>query len=84
MGTGVSGQAAPAPATTGAPIHLRESAVSNDGERLGELGARILAEALLGVITRDPESYLALEPDWQPTLPARGDTFKLRELLVWA
>jgi Animal haem peroxidase len=63
---------------------LRESAVRHDGDRLGEVGGRIVAEVLLGVIGRDPESYLALEPDWQPTLPAHGETFKLRDILVAA
>jgi hypothetical protein len=61
---------------------VRESAVRHDGDRLGEVGGRITAEVLLGVITHDPESYLALEPGWQPTLPAHADTFKLRDLLV--
>jgi hypothetical protein len=61
---------------------LRESAVRHGGDRLGEVGGRIVAEVLLGVIGHDPESYLALEPGFQPTLPAHGDTFKLRDLLV--
>jgi len=37
---------------------------------------------LHGVIAADPESYLAVEPDWTPTLPARGDAFRLADLLV--
>ena len=37
---------------------------------------------VIGVIGHDPESYLALEPGFQPTLPAHGETFKLRDLLV--
>jgi hypothetical protein len=63
---------------------LREAAVRHDGDRLGEVGGRIVAEVLLGVIAHDPESYLAREPGWQPTLPAAGETFKLRDLLVAA
>ena len=35
-----------------------------------------------GVISADPESYLAVDPDWTPTLPARGDAFRLADLLV--
>lgn len=61
---------------------LREAAVRHDGDRLGEVGGRIIAEVLVGVIAHDPESYLAVEPDWQPTLPAHEDAFKLRDLLV--
>jgi hypothetical protein len=61
---------------------LREAAVRHDGDRLGELGGRIIGEVLMELIQRDPESYLAVEPDWQPTLPAHEGAFKLRDLLV--
>jgi Animal haem peroxidase len=61
---------------------LRESAVRHDGERLGEVGGRITGEVLLEIIRRDPESYLATEPNWQPSLPAHEGTFRLRDLLV--
>jgi Animal haem peroxidase len=61
---------------------LRESAARQGGDRLGEVGGPIVGEVLLGVIAGDPESYLAVQPAWQPTLPARGETFKLRDLLV--
>ncbi len=61
---------------------LREASVREDGERLGEVGGRIVAEVLHGVIARDPESYLAIDPDWTPTLPTRQDTFRLTDVLV--
>jgi Animal haem peroxidase len=61
---------------------LRESSIRYEGDRLGEVGGRIVAEVLYGVIAADPESYLALEPGWSPTLPARGETFRLTDLLV--
>jgi Animal haem peroxidase len=61
---------------------LRESSVRHDGDRLGEVGGRIVAEVLHGVIARDPESYLAVEPDWTPTLPARERDLRLSDLLV--
>jgi hypothetical protein len=61
---------------------LRESSARHDGDRLGDVGGRIVAEVLHGVIAADPESYLALEPDWSPTLPARTGTFRLADLLV--
>ena len=63
---------------------LREAAVRHDGERLGEVGATIVAEVLVGIIAADPESYLALAPDWMPTLPARGPRFALADLLLAA
>jgi hypothetical protein len=61
---------------------LRESSARHAGDRLGEVGGRIVAEVLHGVIAADPESYLAVESDWAPTLPARGERFRLADLLV--
>jgi hypothetical protein len=60
----------------------REAATRHGGDRLGEVGGTIIAEVLIGVISSDPESYLALAPDWRPTLPARDGGFKLRDLLI--
>ncbi len=62
----------------------REAASRHAGNRLGEVGGTIIAEVLIGVISSDPESYLALAPDWQPTLPAHEGGFKLRDLLIEA
>jgi hypothetical protein len=61
---------------------LREAATRQAGERLGAVGARIVGEVLVGVICRDPESYLALDPDWVPTLPGHEARFRLRDILV--
>jgi len=60
---------------------VRESSVRHGGDRLGEVGGRIVAEVLLGVIAADPESYLTLDPDWRPTLPAHEAAFRLRDIL---
>jgi hypothetical protein len=61
---------------------LREAAVRTDGERLGPVGGRIVAEVLFGIVAADPESFLAVEPDWEPTLPARGARFELVDILA--
>jgi hypothetical protein len=62
---------------------LREAAVQGAGDRLGEVGGRIVAEVLIGIIQKDPESYLATDPAWKPTLPSHEQgTFKIRDLLV--
>lgn len=61
---------------------LREASARHGGDRLGEVGGRIVAEVLVGVIAHDPESYVAVEPDWTPTLPARESRFRLADLLV--
>jgi hypothetical protein len=62
--------------------HRPSSAVREDGDRLGEVGGRIVAEVLLTIIRRDPESYLDLQPAWSPTLPAAGPSFRLTDILV--
>ena len=61
---------------------LRESAVRHGGDRLGEVGGRIVGEVLVEIIRRDPESFLSVDPAWTPTLPARGERFRLVDLLV--
>jgi Animal haem peroxidase len=61
---------------------LRESAAREEGERLGEVGGCIVGEVLIEIILRDPESYLALDPSWEPTLPRHDGSFRLRDLLV--
>jgi Animal haem peroxidase len=61
---------------------LAECAHAGDGERLGPCGGRIVAEVLIGILDADPDSYRANEPDWTPTLPARGERFGLADLLT--
>jgi heme peroxidase len=62
---------------------LREAAVRGHGDYLGEVGGRIVAEVLIGIIRSDPESYLANDPTWQPTLPSHEPgRFKIRDLVV--
>jgi hypothetical protein len=61
---------------------MREASARQDGNRLGDVGGRIVAEVLYGVIASDPESYPALDPTWEPTLPRHEPTFRLRDLLV--
>jgi hypothetical protein len=62
----------------------REAAARHAGNRLGKVGGTIIAEVLIGVISSDPESYLALAPSWRPTLPTHEGGFRLRDLLVEA
>lgn len=63
---------------------LREAQHRGDGDRLGPVGGRIVTEVLLGLLRSDLESYLTVDPGWQPTLPAAGDRFGLADLLVFA
>ena len=62
---------------------LREAAVRGGGDRLGEVGGRIVAEVVVGIIRTDPESYLTNDPSWRPTLPSHEPgSFKIRDLLI--
>jgi hypothetical protein len=38
-------------------------------ERLGPVGGRIIAEVLIGLLQRDPNSYLYLDAAWKPAPP---------------
>jgi len=60
---------------------LKEAQARGDGDRLGPVGGRIVAEVLVGIIRNDPESWLAVAPDWRPTAPS-GDGFGMADLLA--
>ncbi|HEX5201917.1 MAG TPA: peroxidase family protein [Actinoplanes sp.] len=62
---------------------LKEAESRGDnGDRLGPVGGRIVAEVLIGLLRADPTSYLSVEPDWRPTLPAAGAGFALADLIM--
>jgi Animal haem peroxidase len=55
-------------------------------ERLGPVGGRIMAETLVGLLQRDPNSYLYLDAAWKPAppiAPATGE-FGFVDLLRYA
>jgi hypothetical protein len=57
-----------------------------NGERLGPVGGRIMAETLVGLLQRDPNSYLYLDPSWKPAPPIATTTgkFEFSDLLKFA
>jgi hypothetical protein len=57
-----------------------------NGERLGPVGGRIVAEVLVGLLQRDPNSYLYLDPGWKPAPPIASTTgqFTFADLLKFA
>ncbi len=63
---------------------LKEAQYGGGGDRLGPVGGRIVAEVLVGLIRADLDSFLTVDPGWQPTLPAAGERFGLADLLVFA
>ncbi len=59
---------------------LKEAEVRGGGQRLGEVGSRVVAETFVGVLLADPESYLAQNRGWDPSQPvpcAGGATLKM-------
>ncbi len=61
---------------------LKEAEVQQDGQRLGEVGGRIVAEVLIGLVEGDPDSYLNANDVWKPSLPAQQEgTFTMADLL---
>jgi hypothetical protein len=54
---------------------LKEAELApNNGERLGAVGGRIVAEVLVGLLQRDLNSYLYLDPSWKPAPPIAPTT----------
>ncbi len=50
---------------------LKEAEVRAGGQHLGPVGGRIVAEVLVGLLLRDPASFLRADPAWRPTLTSR-------------
>jgi hypothetical protein len=67
---------------------LREAERLCDGETLGPVGGRIVAEVFVGLLHADPSSFLRLQPTWEPRkrhfgAPANGK-FAMTDLLHFA
>jgi hypothetical protein len=64
---------------------LAEAAILGDGQHLGPVGSTIVAEVLVGLVRRSPDSILEPGLDWEPNLPsAQPGTFNLPDLLRFA
>ncbi len=64
---------------------LREAKVRQGGEQLGEVGGRIVAEVLIGLVNGDSSSYRNAKDEWKPFLPAKQEGhFTLVDLLRFA
>ena len=65
---------------------LKEAEIVGQGRELGPVGGRIVAEVLVGLLQKDLNSYLYLQPAWKPAppiAPARGQ-FTMADLLKYA
>jgi hypothetical protein len=65
--------------------YILKEAEMMGGGHLGGVGARIVAEVFLGLLTLDSRSYLSQRPRWRPTLPSRTPgRFDMVDLLTLA
>lgn len=63
---------------------LKEAELAG-GTHLAGVGARIVAEVIIGLLQLDRGCYLAHNPRWRPTLPSRTPgTFTMVDLLTFA
>ena len=63
---------------------LKEAEAKAGVETLGPLGARIVAEVLVGLIESDAGSYLVRQPRWTPNLTSAGAGFRMTDFLTFA
>jgi hypothetical protein len=67
---------------------LKEAEVMEKGLHLGPVGGRIVGEVIIGLLQLDPQSYLADELRWRPTLPQRNGrvngNFRMVDFLSFA
>jgi hypothetical protein len=65
---------------------LKEAEIVGKGREMGPVGGRIIAEVLVGLLQKDPNSYLYLQPNWKPTAPIAPTTgkFTMADLLKFA
>ncbi|MEQ5796258.1 heme peroxidase family protein [Paracoccus sp. NFXS7] len=61
---------------------LKEAQLMHGGQRLGPVGATIIAECFLGFVHGDHESFMWKRSAWMPELPrADSDTFTMVDML---
>ena len=61
---------------------LREAAVLHNGDQLGPVGGRIVAETFVRILKRDPDSFLNAATPFTPSLPsATPGNFTVADLL---
>jgi hypothetical protein len=63
---------------------LKEAEVLEDGLILGPVGARIVAEVFIGLLSTDPGGFLTQHPDFTPSLGSIPGQFHMTDLLGFA
>ena len=66
---------------------LKEAEITEDGNRLGELGSRIVVETQLGIMHNDKASYLNVPGGWDPSqgvkLPGNKEIRTIRDFFAF-
>jgi len=62
---------------------LAESKAQRNGQCLGEVGGRIVAEVIIELIRHDPTSFMS-KPNWRPELATHDGGFGIADLLKLA
>jgi hypothetical protein len=62
---------------------LAEAEAQHNGEYLGDVGGRIVAEVIFELLRNDPTSFMG-HPDWRPDLFGHSGEFGIAELLKFA
>jgi hypothetical protein len=65
---------------------LKEAELQHQGTHLGDVGGRIVAEVLVGLLAENRDSFFRLDPNWKPAppiAPQQGE-FRLGHLLKFA
>jgi len=63
---------------------LREAEVFHDGNQLGPVGGRIVAEVFIGILAEDKLSYQRVDPAWTPELANAQGRFTMPDLIAFA
>ncbi|KPL54844.1 hypothetical protein ABB55_23640 [Prosthecomicrobium hirschii] len=68
---------------------LKEAEIRENGQRLGPIGARILAEVFIGLLqggTLEKEGNMSFlsDPGWRPSIGPDANTFRMVDLLTFA
>jgi hypothetical protein len=63
---------------------LREAEVFHEGNQLGPVGGRIVAETFIGILSEDKLSYQSVDPAWTPDLANASGRFEMADLIRFA
>jgi Animal haem peroxidase len=63
---------------------LREAEAYHEGNQLGPIGGRIVAEVVVGILVADRFSYISMDPLWRPDLADSKGNFGMSDLIKFA